>query len=56
MPKPRPVVVVLIVLQILVPAIMLAARISDPSAGQMLGGWQMHTGCWGVIGCPPVDR
>lgn len=42
----RRIVVVLIVVQILLPALMLAVRVSDPSVGQVPFGWQMHTSCW----------
>jgi hypothetical protein len=42
----RRIVVALIVLQVLVPASLLAVRIADPSLGQLPFGWQMHTSCW----------
>jgi hypothetical protein len=37
----------LLALQIVIPAVMLVARIDDPTRGQMPFGWQMHTACWG---------
>ena len=44
----RPIVVVLIVAQILIPAVLLGVRHLDPSRGQLPFGWQMHTTCWGT--------
>ena len=43
----RPIVVVLIAAQILIPAVLLGVRHLDPSRGQLPFGWQMHTTCWG---------
>lgn len=40
-------VYVLAVLIVLVPLLALAFRWDDPSRGQIRGGWQMHTDCWG---------
>jgi hypothetical protein len=52
----RPIVIVLIVLQILIPAVMLGLRIADPSRGQLPFGWQMHTLCWGAEDRPACER
>jgi hypothetical protein len=43
----RPIVAILIVLQLATPAVLLVARHIDPSLGQLPFGWQMHTTCWG---------
>lgn len=47
MRESRRVVYLLIALQVLIPAMLLGVRWSDPSVGQLRGGWQMHTVCWG---------
>lgn len=44
-------VYVLIAVQVLLPAIMLAIRWMDPSVGKLPFGWQVHTSCWGVPTC-----
>jgi hypothetical protein len=38
---------VIIAIQLVIPAVLLLVRWSDPSVGQLRGGWQMHTSCWG---------
>jgi hypothetical protein len=43
----RPIVILLVVAQIAVPAVLLVARHLDPDRGQLPFGWQMHTTCWG---------
>ena len=43
----RPIVIVLIVLQVALPSTLLVVRHLDPSIGQLPFGWQMHTTCWG---------
>ena len=43
----RPLVLLLILAQVLIPAVLLGIRIADPSLGQLPFGWQMHTSCWG---------
>lgn len=40
-------VYVMVALMVLLPAAALAWRWHDPSLGQIRGGWQMHTDCWG---------
>jgi len=39
---------VILVLLVLLPAVLLAARWQDPTRGQLPFGWQMHTTCWGA--------
>ncbi len=36
-----------LIAQILIPAVLLGVRWNDPSVGQQRAGWQMHTACWG---------
>lgn len=49
----RPVIVVVIALQVLIPAVLLGVRVADPDRGQLPFGWQMHTTCWQSD--PPED-
>jgi len=51
----RPVVIVLIAAQILIPAVLLGVRHLDPTKGQLPFSWQMHTTCWGSD-APICDR
>lgn len=44
----RPVLVLVVVLQILIPLVMLGIRHLEPERGQLPLGWQMHTTCWGL--------
>lgn len=43
-------VLALIAAQVLIPAVLLVVRASDPSVGQLPFGWQMHTSSWGQDG------
>lgn len=51
----RPIVILLIVAQLAIPAVMLGVRHLDPTRGQIPFGWQMHTNCWGSD-APVCDR
>ena len=51
----RPIVILIIAAQILIPAVLLTARHLDPGRGQLPFGWQMHTTCWGSD-APICDR
>ena len=51
----RPIVIVLIAAQILIPTVLLTVRHLDPGRGQLPFGWQMHTTCWGSD-APICDR
>jgi hypothetical protein len=51
----RPIVILIIVAQVLIPTVLLAARHLDPTRGQLPFGWQMHTTCWGSD-APICDR